>query len=68
MARVTFDETRCKGCSLCVGACPKRIVALDRRRINAKGYHPAGVEEQDKCTGCASCAAMCPDCVIVVER
>jgi 2-oxoglutarate ferredoxin oxidoreductase subunit delta len=36
--------------------------------LNAKGYHPAGVTEQEKCIGCASCAMMCPDCVITVER
>ena len=27
MAKVTFREERCKGCGLCVGACPKKIVA-----------------------------------------
>ena len=68
MAKVTFNEDRCKGCGLCVTACPKGIVALAKEKINAKGYHPAGVAEQDKCIGCASCALMCPDTVITVER
>lgn len=68
MAKVSFNEERCKGCGLCVSACPKGIVALAKDKINAKGYHPAGVSEQDKCIGCASCALMCPDTVITVER
>lgn len=68
MAKVSFNEERCKGCGLCVTACPKGIVALEKDKINAKGYHPAGVIEQEKCIGCASCALMCPDTVITVER
>ncbi len=68
MAKVIFNEDRCKGCGLCVTACPKGIVSLEKDKINAKGYHPAGVKEQDKCIGCASCALMCPDTVITVER
>ncbi len=68
MAKVSFNEDRCKGCGLCVSVCPKGIVSLAKDKINAKGYHPAGVIEQDKCIGCASCALMCPDTVITVER
>ena len=37
MAKVTFNEALCKGCGLCVGACPKKIVAL-KNPLNAKGY------------------------------
>ena len=68
MAKVTFREERCKGCGLCVNACPKKIVALDTQKLNAQGHHPAKVTEPEKCVGCAFCATMCPDCVITVER
>ena len=68
MAKVIFNEERCKGCGLCVTACPKGIVSLAKDKINAKGYHPAGVSEQEKCICCASFALMCPDTVITVER
>ena len=68
MAKVSFNEDRCKGCGLCVTACPKGIVALEKEKINVKGYHPATVKEMEKCIGCASCALMCPDTVITVER
>lgn len=68
MAKVTFDKELCKGCGLCTTACPKQIVKLMENEINAKGYHPAGVTNQDECIGCAFCATMCPDCVITVEK
>mgnify|MGYP002860615815 CR=1 FL=1 len=68
MAKVTFATDTCKGCGLCVSVCSQGIVALDTSKINAKGYHPAWVENMDECVGCAMCATMCPDCVITVER
>ena len=68
MAKVTFDESLCKGCGLCVTACPVKIIELSKAHINTKGYSPAEVTQMDKCTACASCARMCPDCVITVER
>lgn len=67
MAKLTFDADRCKGCGLCVVACPKGLVSL-AKKINANGYHPAEVKDMDACVGCAACARMCPDCVIRVER
>ena len=67
MAKVTFKEELCKGCGLCVSACPKQIVKL-ADKLNPKGYHPAGCTEPEKCIGCAFCATMCPDCVITVEK
>jgi len=68
MARVTFFEDRCKGCTLCTTVCPKKIVIMRTDKLNAKGFHPAGVDEIDKCIGCAFCAIICPDCVIEVEK
>lgn len=66
--KVTFNEDICKGCGLCTTACPVKILALDTKKINAKGYHPASVVEPEKCIGCANCATICPDVVITVER
>ena len=68
MAKVTFNEERCKGCKLCVSVCPKKIVVMKSEKINLKGFHPAGVTEMEKCIGCAFCATICPDCVIEVEK
>lgn len=67
-SRVIFNEDRCKGCELCVVACPVFIVKMATDRINKKGYIPATVYEMEKCIGCAQCARMCPDSVIVVEK
>ncbi len=65
---VTFNVDTCKGCALCASVCPTKIIQMDHNVINAKGYHPAGIEEMDKCIACAMCAITCPDSVIKVER
>ena len=68
MAKLTFNTDNCKGCGLCVAACPKKILAIDESRLNEKGYSPATMTDQEKCIACAFCARMCPDCVITVEK
>ena len=68
MASITVDREICKGCGLCVKACPKGILALDPQHFNQKGYAPAVCTDQAVCTGCAACGRMCPDCAITVER
>ena len=68
MNKVIFNVERCKGCGLCVSACPKKILALDVNALNSKGYHPAQVTDQAKCIACAMCATMCPDTVITVIK
>jgi 2-oxoglutarate ferredoxin oxidoreductase subunit delta len=66
--KVTFDYELCKGCLLCVEFCPTKILALDKTKMNNKGYNLITVTNTDKCIGCAFCAIMCPDSVITVER
>lgn len=68
MNTVKFNDDRCKGCGLCAAACPKKIVALSKDKMNAKGFHPAAVTDGGACIGCAFCAVMCPDMVIQVEK
>ena len=68
MAKVTIRTDLCKGCGLCVDACPKGIIELAKNEINKKGHHPAQVTNEAKCIACAFCATMCPDCVITVEK
>ena len=67
MAKVVILENVCKGCYLCVGACPKKVLG-ESETLNAKGYKPAAVKNPDACIGCAMCATMCPDCAIEVYR
>ena len=68
MAKLTFKEELCKGCGLCVNACPKQLLALSKTRLNQKGHSPVELTDPYACVGCAFCATMCPDCVITVER
>ncbi len=65
---VYVDEDRCKGCNLCVDACPQGVLALSTDRFNAKGYRPVQLADPDNCTGCAVCAIICPDVVFTVYR
>ena len=68
MAKLTFKTDNCKGCALCVDACPKGILHIATDKINKKGHNPAEITDQSKCIACAFCATMCPDCVITVEK
>ena len=68
MVKVIINEVLCKGCGLCVKACPKQILALSKAKLNVKGYHPSEVVDQDACIGCASCARTCPDVAIRIEK
>ena len=65
--KIVVDEQQCKGCELCVGACPQHVIALDMNRLTLKGYHPASLAKEG-CTGCAICAIVCPDAAITVYR
>jgi 2-oxoglutarate ferredoxin oxidoreductase subunit delta len=66
---ITIDQDRCKGCGLCVLVCPQRVISLEERVFNAKGFHPARLDEAEReCTGCAVCAVICPDVCITVFR
>lgn len=68
MVKITFKTDTCKGCGLCVDACPKKILRISPDVINKKGHHPAEITDEAACVGCASCATMCPDCVIKIEK
>ena len=68
MAKLIIDVDTCKGCGLCVTACPKQILQLSTTKLNSKGHSPAEITDQSACIGCAFCATMCPDCAITVEK
>lgn len=65
---IVIDVERCKGCGLCVTACPLHIIALHDRQVNRKGYTFARQTDEEACNGCASCAIVCPDGCIAVYR
>ena len=67
MAKMTVDPDYCKGCGLCIDACPKKIISFSKK-INSKGYHYAEVVKQADCIACKMCYQMCPDVAIKVEK
>ena len=64
---VVVDAERCKGCELCVVACPMKVLALSGE-VNGKGYRFSRMVSPEACTGCASCASVCHDSCITVYR
>jgi 2-oxoglutarate ferredoxin oxidoreductase subunit delta len=65
---VVVNTERCKGCDLCVVACPCDVLALQKKEVNNRGYHYAYMANAEKCIGCQSCALVCPDACIEVYR
>jgi NAD-dependent dihydropyrimidine dehydrogenase PreA subunit len=56
---VTIDAGECKGCGLCVEACPPKVLHLSDH-LNHYGYHPATYTGRG-CTGCGICFWTCPE-------
>lgn len=67
MPKIEINEARCKGCGLCMLACPRKLISLSESP-NSMGYTVAVFSESDQCTGCALCAEMCPDVAIMVFK
>jgi NAD-dependent dihydropyrimidine dehydrogenase PreA subunit len=57
LLRVDTDE--CKGCGLCVEACPPKVIGMSER-LNHYGYRTAAYAGAG-CTGCGICFMVCPE-------
>ena len=57
--QLRIDEEECKGCSLCIEACPPKVIALSER-LNHFGYRTA-LYRGDGCTACGICFMVCPE-------
>jgi len=64
---IVVDIEKCKGCELCIVACPTQVIAMSTE-VNRKGYHYAYMANPEACTGCANCGIVCPDGVITVYK
>ena len=58
LGAIVVDTERCKGCALCVEACPHDVIALAEKKVNVHGYRY--VEPAH--------AIVCPDGCITVYR
>lgn len=65
LGAVSIDEERCKGCELCIPACPVSVLRMSNNR-NQKGFLVP--ELLDGCTGCTACQLICPDFVFAVFK
>ncbi|MBP7358479.1 4Fe-4S dicluster domain-containing protein [Xylanibacter oryzae] len=65
---IVVNTDRCKGCALCVYACPQDVIALAEKKVNVHGYPYVEAVKAEACVGCSSCAIVCPDGCIEVYR
>ncbi len=65
---VVVNTQRCKGCNICVVACPDNVLDLQPREVNDRGYHYVYMKNPEDCNGCTSCSTVCPDGVLTVYR
>lgn len=64
---IAIDSKRCKGCGLCIPACPKNHIRM-AEQADPRGIRTARVDEDNDCNGCKFCYMVCPDVAITVFR
>jgi len=65
--KVEIDRELCKGCLLCIRACPVKALEADTE-ANASGSYPSKVARDNTCIACGNCYEVCPDvCIRVFE-
>jgi 2-oxoglutarate ferredoxin oxidoreductase subunit delta len=62
---LVIDVDKCKGCELCIAACPPNVLVMSTD-VNAIGYRYPQLNPG--CTGCTACQLVCPDFVFSVYR
>ena len=62
--KVEIDRELCKGCFLCIRACPVKNLEADTV-LNSSGSYPTKAHNE-KCIACGNCYEVCPDVCIRV--
>ncbi len=69
MPMIEILDDICKGCNLCISACPHSLIIITQAKINRRGHYPVEFVDPDhKCNGCKLCAITCPDVAIWVYK
>jgi 2-oxoglutarate ferredoxin oxidoreductase subunit delta len=55
---VTIDTAVCKGCEICIAACPPRVLVMSTE-VNETGFRYPRLLAG--CTACRACLQVCPD-------
>ena len=64
---IEVNDLYCKGCELCLCACPQQVLSINIDQFTPKGYHPVHIFREG-CTGCGICALMCPEAALIIYR
>ncbi len=54
-----IDSDICKGCKLCIAACPTNVLVISEK-LNSKGFHFSEYIGEG-CIGCGNCFYTCPE-------
>ena len=65
--KIEIDRELCKGCFLCIRACPLKVLEIDKEP-NSSGVYPSKVVYAEKCIACGNCYEVCPDVCITVYQ
>jgi 2-oxoglutarate ferredoxin oxidoreductase subunit delta len=63
---LVIDIEACKGCDLCIDACPPGVLVMTTHDVNERGYRYPRL--LPGCTGCKACSQICPDFVFQVYK
>lgn len=58
--KLLIEQSRCKGCGICVEFCPKNVLEIKREKVHIK--------DADACIYCSQCELRCPDYAVYVEE
>jgi len=66
--KIKINRELCKGCYLCIRACPLKILGKDTE-LNSTGTYPSKPTGSAACIACGNCYEVCADvCIEVYEE
>lgn len=67
MYRLNLNPAYCKGCGICIEACPKNVIKSSEQ-IDPKGHRLPHPDDMERCSGCRICELVCPDFAIALTE